>query len=34
MKSFNDFLNEEAKLRGSKGLPEDFLSDTERKAQQ
>jgi hypothetical protein len=34
MKSFNDFLNEEAKLRGSKGLPEDFLSDTERKVQQ
>ena len=30
MKSFNDFLNEEAKLRGSKGLPEDFLSDNEQ----
>lgn len=32
MKNFGDFLNEEAKLKGSKGLPSDYLSDVEIKA--
>ena len=33
MKSFIEFLNEEAKLQGSKGLPSDYLSDVDIKAQ-
>ena len=33
MKSFIDFLTEEAKLQGSKGLPSDYLSDVDIKAQ-
>jgi len=33
MKSFIEFLNEEAKLQGSKGLPSDYLSDVDTKAQ-
>lgn len=33
MKNFIDFLTEEAKLQGSKGLPSDYLSDVDIKAQ-
>ena len=34
MKSFNDFINEEAKLKGNIGVPEEKLKEIERKAEQ
>jgi len=34
MKSFNDFINEEAKLKGNVGVPEEKLKEIERKAEQ
>ena len=34
MKSFNDFINEEARLKGNIGVPEEKLKEIERKAEQ
>ena len=34
MKSFNDFINEEARLKGNVGVPEEKLKEIERKAEQ
>ena len=34
MKSFQDFINEEAKLKGNIGVPEEKLKEIERKAEQ